>query len=80
MKSTIEEIEKQLDLVSAQCIFGLNIIKDMFFFVRGIVGVKIEDTYSNANNGSILSVFTTSQVVKIKATKTNYYECNKRLF
>lgn len=92
-------IEKRIDIVSAQCVYGLNIIKDIFGFIRDIIGgrvdsietgldkanatvikelkekaissggdaviaVKIEHTYNNANNGSILSVFATGTVVK----------------
>ena len=113
-ESTIEDIEERLGLVSAQCIFGLNIIKDMFSFVRdivggrvnslenalddatkniledlktkafklggdAIVGVKIEHTYNNANDGSILSVFATGTVIKLKGAKINCYECNKSI-
>ena len=94
-------IESRITIVSAQCIFGINILKDMFSFVRDIVGgrvnslengleeatqkilnelkqkayilggdavigVKIEHTYNNANSGSILSVFATGTVVKLK--------------
>lgn len=94
-------IESRITIVSAQCIFGINILKDMFSFVRDIVGgrvnslengldeatqkilielkqkayilggdavigVKIEHTYNNANSGSILSVFGTGTVVKLK--------------
>ncbi|RLA80127.1 MAG: hypothetical protein DRG78_11570 [Epsilonproteobacteria bacterium] len=94
-------IEKRVGIVSSQCIYGINIIKDIFNFVRDIVGgriksiesgldeaketildelkekaflmggdavigVKIEHTYNNANNGSILSVFGTGTVVILK--------------
>jgi len=111
---TIDDIEERLDLISAQCIFGLNLIKDIFSFIRDIVGgrvnslenalndavnntledlkdkalklggdcvvgVKIEHTYNNANNGSILSVFATGTVVKIKDAKINCYECGKSI-
>lgn len=93
-------IEKRIGVVSAQCVYGLNIIKDIFGFVRDIIGgridsiesgldkanttvikelkekaissggdaiiaVKIEHTYNNAGNGSILSVFATGTVVKL---------------
>ena len=96
-------IQNRITIVSAQCIFGLNIFKDLFTLVRDIVGgrilslekgleeateqalnelkqkaysaggnavigVKIEHTYNNANNGSILSVFATGTVVKIANT------------
>jgi len=92
-------IEKRIGVVSAQCVYGLNIMKDIFGFIRDIVGgridsiesgldkanaivikelkekaissggdaiiaVKIEHTYNNASNGSILSVFATGTVVK----------------
>lgn len=92
-------IEKRIGIVSAQCVYGINIIKEVFGFIRDIVGgrvdsievgldkanttvikelkekailsggdaiiaVKIEHTYNNANNGSILSVFATGTVVK----------------
>ena len=94
-------IESRITIVSAQCIFGINILKDMFSFVRDIIGgrvnsletgleeatnkvlnelkekayvlggnavigIKIEHTYNNANSGSILSVFATGTVVKLK--------------
>ena len=93
-------IENRIGIISSQCIYGINIIKDLFSFVRDIVGgriksietgldeananiieelkqkayllggdavigVKIEHTYNNANNGSILSVFATGTVVKL---------------
>lgn len=35
-------IEKRIDIVSVQCIFGINIIKDLFSFVRDIVGGRIK--------------------------------------
>jgi len=93
-------IEKRIEIISAQRIYGINIVKDMFAFVRDIVGgrvnslevalnnahdeivvdlkekafqyggnaiigLKIEHTYNNANNGSILSVFAVGTVVKL---------------
>ena len=93
-------IEKRLCIVSSQCVYGINIVKDMFSFFKDIIGgriksledaleesnkeilndlkkkayleggnavigIKIEHTYNNANNGSILSVFATGTVVKI---------------
>lgn len=93
-------IENRITIISAQRIFGINIVKDLFSFVRDIVGgrvnsleealndaneqifnefkqkayklggnavigIKVEHTYNNANNGSILSVFATGTVVKI---------------
>lgn len=94
-------IEKRLGVVSSECVFGINFIKDFFSFVRDIVGgrigsiesalndakkqviedlqkqayfkggdaviaIKIEHTYNNANAGSVLSVFATGTVVKLK--------------
>lgn len=94
-------IEKRICIISSQCIYGLNIVKDLFSSIRNIVGgrvksiedaledankqivedlkikayieggnavigVKIEHTYNNANNGSILSVFATGTVIKYK--------------
>jgi len=93
-------IIQRIDIISSQCIYGIMILKDLFQFVRDIVGgrvqsledalrdanteitndlkvkahalggnavigVRIEHTYNNANNGSILSVFATGTVVKI---------------
>jgi len=98
-------IEKRIEVISAQRIYGINFIKDIFGFIRDIVGgrvdsletalntahdeivmdlkekaylyggnaiigLKIEHTYNNANNGSILSVFATGTVIKLK-TKDN---------
>lgn len=34
-------IENRITIVSAQCIFGINILKDMFSFVRDIVGGRV---------------------------------------
>lgn len=94
-------IEARMMIVSAQRVYGLNIIKDIFGAIRDIVGgrvnsietainsatneilqefkekafsvggdavisLKIEHTYNNANGGSILSVFATGTVVKLK--------------
>jgi uncharacterized protein YbjQ (UPF0145 family) len=113
-ESTFENIESRLGLVSAQCIYGINIVKDIFGFIRDIVGgrvnslenalndatnniidelkektlnlggdaligVKIEHTYNNANDGTILSVFATGTVIKIKDAKINCYECKKSI-
>jgi len=98
-------IEKRIDVISSQRIYGINLVKDLFTFVRDIVGgrvnsletalntahdeividlkekayqyggnaiigLKIEHTYNNANKGSILSVFATGTVIKLK-TKDN---------
>lgn len=43
-------------------------LKEKAFLVGGdaVIGLKIEHTYNNANNGSILSVFATGTVVKLK--------------
>ena len=84
-------IEKRIEVISAQRIYGINLIKDIFALIRDIVGgrvnsletalntahdeiiidlkekayqyggnaiigLKVEHTYNNANNGSILSV------------------------
>ena len=35
------QIENRISIVSAQCIFGINILKDMFTFVRDIVGGRV---------------------------------------
>ena len=94
-------IEMRIEVISAQRIYGINIIKDIFAFIRDIVGgrvnsleealnnahdeividlkekaslcggnaiigLKIEHTYNNANNGSILSVFGTGTVIRLK--------------
>jgi uncharacterized protein YbjQ (UPF0145 family) len=42
-------------------------LKEKAFLVGGdaVIGLKIEHTYNNANNGSILSVFATGTVVKL---------------
>ncbi|WP_416768506.1 YbjQ family protein [Sulfurimonas sp. ST-25] len=96
-----DQVETRLGMVTAQRIYGINIIKDLFSFVRDIVGgrinsleralsdanrdihkelrekaylagadaviaVKIEHTYNNSNAGSILSVFATGTMVKLK--------------
>jgi len=95
------EVEKRIVVISAQRVYGINFIKDLFGFVRdiiggridslesaldkahndilielkeraikyggnAIIGLKIEHTYNNANNGSILSVFATGTVIKYK--------------
>ncbi|WP_305863394.1 YbjQ family protein [Aliarcobacter butzleri] len=96
-----EIIENRIQFISTQRVYGINLIKDIFSFVRDIVGgrinslenaldeatksiekefkekaylnggnavigVKIEHTYNNANNGSILSVYATGTIVKLK--------------
>lgn len=35
------KIENRIAIVSSQCIFGINILKDMFTFVRDIVGGRV---------------------------------------
>ena len=92
------KIEKRIDLVSAQCVYGLNIFKDLFAGVRNIVGgrvksiedpleegtkiiiqtlkekaylakgdviigIKIEHTYNNVNNGNMLSIYGTGTIL-----------------
>ena len=94
-------IEKRIEVISAQRIYGINLIKDIFALIRDIVGgrvnsletalntahdeiiidlkekayqyggnaiigLKVEHTYNNADNGSILSVYATGTVVKLK--------------
>lgn len=94
-------IDIRIGVISSECVFGINFIKDLFSFVRDIVGgrigsvesalqdakkdimddlkkqayfmggnavisIKIEHTYNNANSGSVLSVFATGTVVKLK--------------
>lgn len=43
-------------------------LKEKAFVIGGdaVIGLKIEHTYNNANNGSILSVFATGTVVKLR--------------
>jgi uncharacterized protein YbjQ (UPF0145 family) len=95
------KIDKRIDLISSECIYGINIVKDFFSGIRNVVGgnvqsletslkdaknkvtadlkeqafhlggdavigVKIEHTYNNAGGGSIMSVFATGTVVKLK--------------
>jgi uncharacterized protein YbjQ (UPF0145 family) len=40
--STNLEIEKRINIVSAQCVYGLNIVKDLFAGIRDIVGGRIK--------------------------------------
>lgn len=96
------DIDERIDLISSECIYGINLVKDFFTGIRNIVGgnieslekslkdaknevtadlkeqaynlggdavigVKIEHTYNNAGGGSIMSVFATGTVVKLKA-------------
>ncbi len=98
------EIDKRIEVISAQRIYGVNIIKDIFAQIRdivggrinsletvlndahqdivmelkekayqfggdGVIGLKIDHTYNNANTGSILSVFATGTVIKLKKEK-----------
>ena len=95
------EIEERIEITSTQCIYGINILKDLFSAIRDIVGgrvknlenaletarkevivemkekaylaggnaiigMKIEHTYNNAGGGSILSIFATGTIVKLK--------------
>lgn len=91
-------IEKRICVINTQRIYGINLVKDVFTFVRDIVGgrieslestlhdasesillefkeeaylrggnavigIKIEHTYNNANNGTILSVYASGTIV-----------------
>jgi len=95
------EIDKRIDLISSESIYGINLVKDFFVGIRDVVGgniktlqrslkdaknevtadlheqaynlggdavigVKIEHAYNNAGGGSIMSVFATGTVVKLK--------------
>jgi len=95
------DIDERIDLISSECIYGINLVKDFFAGIRNVVGgnieslekslkdaknevtadlkeqaynlggdavvgVKIEHTYNNAGGGSIVSVFATGTVVKLK--------------
>ena len=96
-----ETIEERIQFISAQRIYGINLVKEFFNFMNdilggrinslekaldeatksiekefkekayliggnAIIGIKIEHTYNNANNGSILSVFATGTIVKLR--------------
>jgi len=44
-------IARRIDLISSECVYGMNIIKDLFSFVRDIVGgriISIEDALKEA--------------------------------
>jgi len=95
------DIDRRIDLISSECVYGINIVKDFFSGIRNVVGgnvqsletslkdakkevtndlreqayslggdaviaVKIEHTYNNAGGGSIMSVFATGTVIKLK--------------
>ena len=95
------DIDKRIDLISSECIYGINLVKDFFAGIRNVVGgnikslesslndaknevtadlkeqaynlggdavigVKIEHTYNSAGGGSIMSVFATGTVIKLK--------------
>ncbi|WP_321779251.1 YbjQ family protein [Sulfurimonas sp.] len=45
-------IEKRICIVSAQCVYGINIIKDLFNFVRDIVGGRIGSIESGLNQAN----------------------------
>lgn len=56
-ETSMENIEKRIDFTSAQCVYGLNIIKDFFTGIRNIVGGRIksiEDPLSEAK-GTIIN-------------------------
>lgn len=93
-------IEKRIDIISSQCIYGIMFVKDYIKLFRDIVGgrvkpledalsaasseiktdmkkqafalggnavigVRIEHTYNNSNNGNTISVFATGTAVKL---------------
>ena len=41
-ETSVENIEQRIDFTSAQCVYGLNIIKDFFTGIRNIVGGRIK--------------------------------------
>jgi len=52
-ETSVENVEKRITFASAQCVYGLNIIKDLFTGVRNIVGGRIksiEDPLAEAKN------------------------------
>lgn len=52
-ETSVENVEKRIDFASAQCVYGLNIIKDLFVGVRNIVGGRvksIEEPLDEAKN------------------------------
>ena len=52
-ETSVENVEKRIDFVSAQCVYGLNIVKDLFAGIRNIVGGRIksiEDPLAEAKN------------------------------
>ena len=58
-ETSIDNVEKRIDFVSTQCVYGLNIIKDLFAGVRNIVGGRvksIEDPIEEAKN-TIIETF-----------------------
>ena len=60
----VKSIEDALEDANKQILEDLK-IKAYIEGGNAVIGVKIEHTYNNANNGSILSVFATGTVVKI---------------
>ena len=36
------DIDKRLDLISSECIYGINIVKDFFSGIRDIVGGNVK--------------------------------------
>lgn len=52
-------IEKRITVISAQCIFGINILKDLFSFVRDIVGGRVnslEKALDDANKQILIEL------------------------
>lgn len=50
-ETSLENIEERITFASAECVYGLNLIKDLFAGVRDIVGGRIksiEEPLSNA--------------------------------
>lgn len=52
-------IEKRITVISSQCIFGINIVKDLFSFVRDIVGGRVnslEKALDDANKQILIEL------------------------
>lgn len=45
-------IEKRICIVSAQCVYGLNIIKDLFSSIRDIVGGRVDSIESGLDKAN----------------------------
>jgi len=108
-ETSMEEIETRIDFVSAQFVYGLNSILDLFTKSSGtisigreesleealenateivigkmkkkayfsgadaIIGIRVEHAYSNnIAGGSLISVFGTGTLVKLKEQQTAY--------